>query len=613
VGRAPAVLQEKTGVIKVGGSILRKLIFILFVTIWSVPVFAEDLPDTVFPWGAYSDRRPDGTERDEMRDTLGLNFINLAWDTRNPQDVIDFMNDDFYVYPNHGPIIDPSQENYYKFAEAHYSIIYANDDSSQCRFHYRNSYGSDPLYGFFPFEYVESDTPIVVLDTLWMKQEYINTVLDTLPIAYNRRLHMRIDNTGVQSTDTVAILITYNCKYGGEEATPMDSVFITGSEFSDNTPVLINCGFFNRGSKDRTSFAILTTCKTEVYFDYLKIFDVYGKDLIDDGDYDTEIMLSAANLFSGENASGWYLADEPVYDQFRPMAYIDSLIIFKTDELEWSDTARVVTAWNKTYLNLTADFINITHPEVIWPDFYPYYGGQGYRNICNGDTGAAFATDYTGSTRQIVEGRYHWGHQYALRVLFEDVADSLNAACQARSKNWWLFPQAFGHKFYSDSCKTYDDDWYARLPTKSELTCNIFMGLCCGTRGIIIWKYHGRDAVEVYSPGLLYPEGDSVTPGWYAVRDMAPYIHAIGKTYLGLTWDNAYHIGADSAMPSGVWLDTIYAVSNDTLPNPDLGWFHVGQFTKGDDKYVMIVNRACSQGPDDPDPAPSITATAKFD
>ena len=31
-----------------------------------------------------------------------------------------------------------------------------------------------------------------------------------------------------------------------------------------------------------------------------------------------------------------------------------------------------------------------------------------------------------------------------------------------------------------------------------------------------------------------------------------------------------------------------------------------------DDKYIMLVNRACSRGPDDPSPAPPVTATVDF-
>jgi hypothetical protein len=261
-------------------------------------------------------------------------------------------------------------------------------------------------------------------------------------------------------------------------------------------------------------------------------------------------------------------------------------------------------------LDLTGDFINIAKPEMVWADIYPYYGGQACMDTCQHTGGRSRTTDYTG----YYNISDHWGQQYALNYAFLTEADRVNQACRARSRDWWLFPQAFGHIFYSDSCIECDNNWYFRLPTKSELTCNVFMGICSGARGIIFWKYHGRDTEEVYSPGLLYPDGDSVTPGWYAVKDLAPYVHAIGNTLRDIEWEAAYpvHHGTPSFdPPSGAWIYSITAVSD--TPNPDLGWFHVGQFTEGSDKYVMLVNRACSQGEDDPTPAPSVTATVRFD
>jgi hypothetical protein len=573
---------------------MRKFICLLSVLFLSGPLLAEDLPDSLFPWGAYSKDSLDASERDEMRDSLGFNIINLAWDTRDNQYVIDFMNDGFFVYPNVGPKLPGDPTNYFKYAEAHYSIIPANDDSSQYRFHYRNSYGSDPLYGFFPYEYTAPDTTVVVLDILWMMQQEKNAALGQDPITYYRKLRMRIDRTGVPAADTVAILITYNCEEGGGNRTPMDSVFITAGEFSDSSPVTVSCGDYTRGD-DRTGFGIVSTCKTEVYFDYLKIYCAEGEQLIDLGRYNTKIKQSAATLFGGENVAGWYLADEPVYDQFRPMAHIDSLIMFITGLLNWPDTARVVTAWNKAFLNLTGDFINIAKPEVVWPDIYPYYGGQMCIDTCSNppDTSAWRITDYTGYYHHEEEGDgyTHRGEQYALNADFEAPADSVNQACQAASKEWWLMPQAFGYMYYSSGCKIYDDKWYFRLPTKSELTCNIFMGLCYGARGIIIWKYHGNDTDEVYAPGLLYPEGDSVTPGWYAVKEMAPYIEATGQTLRELEWEAAFSCSSSSQTFSG-YVNSLSGYSESS--NPDLGWFQVGEFNDGTDPYIIVVNRACN-------------------
>ncbi len=567
---------------------MRRLMCLFLVLLWAGPLFAEDLPDSLFPWGAYSNYRPD-TERDEMRNSLRFNIINLAWDSHDDDDVIELMNDGFFVYPNSGPIID--EINYFRYAEAHYSIISANDDTSQYRFHYRNSYGPDPPDGFFPYEYVDSDTPIVVLDTLWMKQEYKNPLFGPDPTVYNRRLRMRIDPTGVPPADTVAILVTYDCDELGVNRTPMDSVFITAGQFSDSTPAVVNCGDYTRGGKSRTSFGIVSTCKTEVYFDYLKIFCAEGEQLIDVGFYDDKIKESAATLFGGENVAGWYMADEPVYDQFRPMAHIDSLIMIATrDDLDWPDTARVVTAWSLAVLNLTGDFINIAKPEVVWADLYAYYGGQTCSDTCESTSGTWAITDYTGSHFDTFGGYTHRGEQYALKLVAED-AGKVNEACRSASLDWWLMPQAFGYIFYTNGCMECDDLWTYRLPTKSELTCNVYIGLCNGARGIVFWKYHGNDTQEVYAPGLRYPQGDSVTPGWYAVKEMAPYIEAIGQTLRELEWEAAFSCSLSSQTFSG-YVNSLSGYSEST--NPDLGWFQVGEFSDDTDPYIMVVNRACN-------------------
>jgi hypothetical protein len=116
-----------------------------------------------------------------------------------------------------------------------------------------------------------------------------------------------------------------------------------------------------------------------------------------------------------------------------------------------------------------------------------------------------------------------------------------------------------------------------------------------------------------YISGIYDTAGVRQMDLWNAiVEDMNPYIKAIDSTLLQLSLQSTYRINPDLAIPSG-WINTIHAISNTSDPNPDLGWFHVGQFTEGSSKYIMLVNRACSQGENDPTAAPSVTATVKFD
>ncbi len=108
---------------------------------------------------------------------------------------------------------------------------------------------------------------------------------------------------------------------------------------------------------------------------------------------------------------------------------------------------------------------------------------------------------------------------------------------------------------------------------------------------MIFWKYHGNDTQTIYAPGLIYPAGDSVTPGWYAVKEMAPYIEAIGQTLRELEWEAAFSCSSSSQTFSG-YVNSVSGYSEST--NPDLGWFQVGEFTDGSYPYVLVVNRACN-------------------
>ncbi len=96
-------------------------------------------------------------------------------------------------------------------------------------------------------------------------------------------------------------------------------------------------------------------------------------------------------------------------------------------------------------------------------------------------------------------------------------------------------------------------------------------------------------------------------------NNINPYIKAIDSTYLLLSWDRAFCIAPDSAVASGSWISSISTWSPPDTANPDTGWYHVGQYTEGSAKYLMLVNRACSQGENDPTAAPSVTATVRFD
>jgi hypothetical protein len=154
-----------------------------------------------------------------------------------------------------------------------------------------------------------------------------------------------------------------------------------------------------------------------------------------------------------------------------------------------------------------------------------------------------------------------------------------------------------------------------RWPTGSEMRCEASIALCYGIRGLFYWPGDTSSAGNAtYFSGLLGRQG--YTEAWGKIANyVTPYVKAIDDIYLQLEWQRGYpyHDGyPENPPPIDAFIDSIFAVSNSPDSNPDLGWFHVGEFDDGEAYYAMIVNRACSQGPEDPTEAPSITATIRF-
>jgi len=298
--------------------------------------------------------------------------------------------------------------------------------------------------------------------------------------------------------------------------------------------------------------------------------------------YDEAISDSVGRSGYDGNILGWMLKDTPQPGQFRPNAYIDSIIQDTTSV--WSYPVRGIPWLTGYYKGTIRDFVRIAEPEILWVYLYPI----------------GWETDYTG----YADSGDAWQ---------SNIQESIVAQCDTIRllldefgflESWMYTPQFWF---------TYDDDndEPRRRPTRSELLCETYIGMCYHPSGVMLWKYDSFSDCKGMVDSLGLPQ----QPLYDAVKDdINPYLKAIDATYLQLNLDTAYTINYEYNFdpPSGSWIDTIYATSNSSDPNPDLGWFHVGEFTEGSDKYILLVNRACSKN-EDGDAAPSITVTVKFD
>ncbi|MCP4580989.1 MAG: hypothetical protein GY839_05185 [candidate division Zixibacteria bacterium] len=331
-----------------------------------------------------------------------------------------------------------------------------------------------------------------------------------------------------------------------------------------------------------------------VYVDYFQINCQYGAKLANrDPTVANQIKGSAGRRAFQGKILDWFVKDSPRPRNLMAVGYIDSLIQQAMIDSNWTESLKVgAVSWpcaicgNQTG-DIYRDLVLHSQPEVLWAYLYPI----------------DLKTDYTGYGAR--------GLQHRLNSLVAEPCDSIRAV-MADSVNietvpeWWMY----GPQYWW--CDPNDDEYPCfsgedrREPTRAELRCLTSIGLCYQPKGIMFWQY---SAIENRWQGLVNSDRSLTNIGDAVRTDINPYIKAIDSLYLGLEWESAYALTPES---SGDWISHIDTSPNSSESNPDLGWFHVGQFyDNSGDKYVMIVNRACSRDELGAE-APTITARVRF-
>ncbi|UCE66245.1 MAG: hypothetical protein JSU85_15605 [Candidatus Zixiibacteriota bacterium] len=604
---------------------------LLVILILPALCFAQLIDEYVMPFGGYSSH-PAYTDiffsdscLEVMHDELGINQFMGGGFTGYHADR--FASKGIYVYPwGTAPIMRPQQ----KYAHSTYYICDAEDDYSDFKFETRNGT-------------VQGDTVLVydgddfMLDGLYFRQENRQWMMGDAQIRYYPYLKMMIERDTSQTDSSTVVGIFYVLNMEDSTADSMrfaDTLFVRDLPADEDTLVLLSLTndwdssitysldyyyvLDNENSVDspKIKFRFKTAGNCTVFIDYFKVHCQFGYDLM--GDNSDSTIANQIKAYVGRKADfdgkvlGWYLKDEPRPGNYRPYGYIDSLIQVAMAESSWTEPVRATTNFclgcgGQAYKGLN-DFIRDGNPNRIWANPYCFFGGFG----------GARTTKYTGYFHR--QGTPHErGLQFEFNESLAEQCDSLMASL-ARSEiedsSWMFTPQYFAGR---DSTGPGDTTWIWRFPTRSEMICETFIGLCYRPMGIMFWKYDQNwyYAKNSGSRGLVNDDGSHHYMYDVVKDDINPYIKAIDSTFLSLTWKGSYVVSDSAGLglnpPDTAFIDTIYAVSNDTLPNPDLGWFQAGEFISGSDKYILLVNRACSQGENDSTAAPSITATVKFD
>jgi hypothetical protein len=236
---------------------------------------------------------------------------------------------------------------------------------------------------------------------------------------------------------------------------------------------------------------VMTTGKREVTIDKINIYDLYGFRLIRDSLYDLPIItqFQAYNTPQLRDAIyGWMLMDEPHWANLKPFNYIRSLT--RQVNPNW----HIWTFFDK-YWALQKSYLTITGEDAVTNDIYPF-----------GET-----TSYAGNYYQS-SGPLNTYNSCLWAANFN--ADTLG--------DFWVTPQA------------YRSTGWIRYPTPSEFSCETFMALCWGAKGIIYYKYDTSNPIDYDEYGIR--NNGTPTNLYEAIRDrIGPYIRAVDATYMGLT------------------------------------------------------------------------------
>ena len=571
------------------------------ILIFLLPVMASGqlIDSDVMPFGAYSSTKAyesdyfTGELLDSMHMSLGFNQHTTAGFTVTATN--NFNQHGIYPYP----WVGWGQ----KYAYTHYVITHPESDSSQ---YYKTGFrkkGSDTILvdafgdscGYW--YYAGNDT-MLYGHGLLLKNNYS---LWSEQYRFSPTLKIGV-NPGADTGDIVGVFTAINQDYETADSLrfidtiyvsdlPQDTIFhdtvLTLTNLLDNSNYFTVCDTIETYSTFFVEFFFKTSGQCTVFVDYFELYDQFGKQLMD-GDFDADIADPSTNPDYEDKILGWFVKDTEFPANFRPFGYINNLINQAMVDSQWTNPAYGAAWVNHWYYDYYKELLRLAEPKVLWAYLYPIDD----------------STEYTGFTGYGLQADLN---EFLVKPSAK-VREALADMDYNKNTDGWMFTPQY---WYCDS-ETGCGNEPRRRPTRAETRCMTYIGMCYHPEGIIAWKL---DTSDDYSgnQGILKADKSLREGMGYAIRDdINPYIKAIDSTYLSLTWDDADY-ASPTHNPEVSLIQSIRAVSNTSEPNPDLGWFHVGEYhDASNNKYFMLVNRACSQGSSDPTEAPSVTAIVEF-
>jgi hypothetical protein len=590
-----------------------KYVLLVIIAIFGPSIYADTIPMVMYTEHDALILR----DAEALRDTLGINYIYGTID----DSLIQALKANFKLIKWSGS----GRTDFNYLSGTNYFTVAANDSTSLPSFDTHRGSGQD---GFWTNDSSGTILSGPVIDGLWFVQNNragsgSESLLKTIQI----KMKIDADNTIPDSTLIGAILVhLYNDS--SETWDYCDSIKIkANAELKGGNTIYVpsseNACYIGNPSGFNTynvKYSFAASGIRKVYLDTLRSFDLCGGGLIRGETYYDQLI--EANVNENVDVDYLWLRDEPKFDNFQPFAKVRQLV----NSIAGSDKsitaywlAGLQNGWEKESAAASLRSFEVaTHQSIIVFNDYPFFGG--YINP-NGDT--IWFTAYTGYGEYTQSGKRGIQKEIELtsQVFLEPISEEIRDG--GILEEFWQSPQWMGSK-------PDNSNYFFRHLTRAELRLQIGLGLCYGAKGFNFWRYDsgindwGRghyDTTEACWQEGFYSDAtfsirDSVK--WQTLRDdINPFLKAIGDIYLPLKWQRAYACssGVPISPPLINWVSSISAISNSPDSNPDLGWFHVGEFigSAGDSaKYIMLLNRACSQDTSNPTEAPSITATVRF-
>jgi hypothetical protein len=344
---------------------------------------------------------------------------------------------------------------------------------------------------------------------------------------------------------------------------------------------------------NRIEFKIYWFGKSGAFsIDYVKAYDYYGHYLIDLKSADQRIMDYVSQpwvhtpLPDGDTVVyRWYLRDEPsLIDQYRPLAYIDSLLREVSPEREgfqffcgtWEDT------------NLVHEYLLRANPRDYAIDIYP----TGWCPLC---------TTFSGPDYQQV-----WD-------VYCNFLNRAKTSVVSLDKDLWVAVQAhtvankvacadtdtclFQVIEYQGECYCCPENNLKRDPTPNEVRLQTFLALCCGADAIMYYHFPFTRPDGSLHTGLYDAINDSTTCRFREIRDFTgTRARVLGQTIKQLQWQGAC---SDDSVGSFTLRDGepsyIDSIRSDN-PADEPHWVEVGFFSADSGQYTdyfMLVNREC--------------------